>query len=70
LTVMTGVTPLAISIGGVGAPLGYLGAGVVLAVFAVGFTAFTVDPLTADPDEFAESPVELTVVAGTVAHRG
>jgi len=41
LTVMTGVTPLAISIGGVGAPLGYLAAGVVLAVFAVGFTAMT-----------------------------
>jgi amino acid transporter len=41
LTVMTGVTPLAISIGGVGAPLGYLAAGLVLAVFAVGFTAMT-----------------------------
>ena len=41
LTVMTGVTPLAISIGGIGAPLGYLAAGLVLAVFAVGFTAMT-----------------------------
>ncbi|WP_030439165.1 APC family permease [Actinoplanes subtropicus] len=41
LTVMTGVTPLAIAIGGVGAPLGYLAAGVVLAVFAVGYTAMT-----------------------------
>ncbi|MEV6342984.1 amidohydrolase [Actinoplanes sp. NPDC051851] len=40
---------------------------------AVGFradlTAFGLDPLTADPDEFAESPVPLTVVDGTVAHR-
>lgn len=41
LTVMTGVTPLAISIGGIGAPLGYLAAGLVLAVFAIGFTAMT-----------------------------
>jgi predicted amidohydrolase YtcJ len=38
--------------------------------FQADLTAFTVDPLTADADEFAESPVELTVVAGTVAHRG
>jgi predicted amidohydrolase YtcJ len=32
-------------------------------------SAFTVDPLAAPPDEFADSPVPLTVVAGTVAHR-
>ncbi|MCW2137841.1 amidohydrolase [Actinoplanes cyaneus] len=32
-------------------------------------SVFGLDPLTADPDEFAESPVPLTVVAGTVAHR-
>ncbi|XVU28519.1 hypothetical protein ACQPZJ_16170 [Actinoplanes sp. CA-054009] len=41
LTIMTGVAPLAISIGGIGAPVGYLVAGVVLAVFAVGFMAMT-----------------------------
>jgi len=33
-------------------------------------TAFALDPLTADPDEFAESPVRLTVLDGTVTHRG
>ena len=32
-------------------------------------SAFTVDPLAAPPDEFAESGVPLTVVAGAVAHR-
>ncbi|MFI1990228.1 amidohydrolase [Actinoplanes sp. NPDC020271] len=32
-------------------------------------SVFELDPLTADPDEFAESAVPLTVVAGTVAHR-
>nr|WP_246315659.1 amidohydrolase family protein [Kineococcus aurantiacus] len=32
-------------------------------------SAFTLDPLTADPDEFAQSPVPLTVVDGTVVHR-
>jgi amino acid transporter len=41
LTVMTGVAPLAVSIGGIGAPVGYLLAGVVLTIFAVGFTAMT-----------------------------
>ncbi|TMR99190.1 APC family permease [Nonomuraea basaltis] len=41
LTVLTGVAPLAISIGGIGAPAGYLIAGVVLAIFAAGFTAMT-----------------------------
>ncbi|GLY19815.1 APC family permease [Kineosporia rhizophila] len=41
LTVMTGIAPLAISIGGIGAPAGYLGAAVVLALFAVGFTTMT-----------------------------
>ncbi|MFD7992373.1 APC family permease [Streptomyces mexicanus] len=41
LTVMAGVAPLAIGVGGVGAPVGYLIAGAVLAVFAVGFTAMT-----------------------------
>ncbi|GLY95306.1 amidohydrolase [Actinoplanes sp. NBRC 103695] len=32
-------------------------------------SAFALDPLAADPDEFAESPVPLTVVGGTVTHR-
>ncbi|WP_370062488.1 APC family permease [Streptacidiphilus sp. MAP5-3] len=37
LTVMAGVAPLALLIGGIGAPAGYLLAGGTLAVFAVGF---------------------------------
>ncbi|MEZ0491140.1 APC family permease [Kineococcus sp. TBRC 1896] len=41
LTVMTGIAPLAIAIGGIGAPAGYLAALVVLAIFAVGFTTMT-----------------------------
>ncbi|MFG6296759.1 APC family permease, partial [Streptomyces rochei] len=41
LTVMAGVAPLAISTGGIGAPVGYLLAGITLALFAVGFTAMT-----------------------------
>ncbi len=41
LTVMAGVAPLAIAIGGIGAPVGYLAAGVVLTIFAVGFMAMT-----------------------------
>ncbi len=39
LTVMAGVAPVALAIGGVGVPAGYLLAGVVLAIFAIGFTA-------------------------------
>lgn len=39
LTVMAGVAPLALSIGGIGVPLGYLAAGVILCIFSVGFTA-------------------------------
>ena len=39
LTVMAGVAPIALAIGGVGVPGGYLLAGVVLGIFAVGFTA-------------------------------
>jgi amino acid transporter len=38
LTVMAGVAPFAVLLGGVGAPVGYLIAGAVLAVFAIGFT--------------------------------
>jgi amino acid transporter len=39
LTVMAGVAPIALAIGGVGVPGAYLLAGVVLAIFAIGFTA-------------------------------
>lgn len=39
LTVMAGVAPVALAIGGVGVPGAYLLAGVVLIVFAIGFTA-------------------------------
>lgn len=45
-------------------------AGRLLPGFHADLTAFALDPLTVDPDEFAESPVELTVVGGTVSHRG
>lgn len=41
LTVMAGVAPLAIGVGGVGAPAGYLLAGLVLTLFAVAFMAMT-----------------------------
>nr|BFD80877.1 APC family permease [Streptomyces sp. Xyl84] len=41
LTVMAGVAPLAIMLGGIGAPAGYLLAGITLAVFAVGFTTMS-----------------------------
>lgn len=41
LSVMSGVSPLAIQFGGIGAPGGYLLAGIVFMVFAVGFTAMS-----------------------------
>ncbi|MFF3403622.1 APC family permease [Streptomyces sp. NPDC002659] len=41
LTVMAGVAPLAILLGGIGAPVGYLLAGITLAVFAVGFNTMS-----------------------------
>ncbi|MFI6540377.1 APC family permease [Nonomuraea sp. NPDC050547] len=41
LTVMAGVSPIAIMLGGVGAPAGYLVAGLVLAIFAIGFTTMS-----------------------------
>lgn len=41
LTVLAGVAPLAIFVGGIGAPVAYLAAGAVFIVFAVGFTAMT-----------------------------
>lgn len=41
LTIIAGIAPLAISIGGVGAPSAYLLAGTVLALFAIGFMAMT-----------------------------
>ncbi|MFB6878782.1 APC family permease [Streptomyces sp. NPDC056323] len=41
LTVMAGVAPIAIMLGGIGAPVGYLLAGVTLAIFAIGFTTMS-----------------------------
>ncbi|MFI1866061.1 APC family permease [Streptomyces jumonjinensis] len=41
LTVLAGVAPFAIGIGGPGTPLGYLLSGVLLVLFAAGFTAMT-----------------------------
>ena len=41
LTVMAGVAPLAVLIGGTGAPAAYLAAGLVLSLFAVGFMSMT-----------------------------
>ncbi|MBP2581691.1 amino acid transporter [Streptomyces sp. PvR006] len=41
LTVMAGVAPIALVLGGIGAPAGYLLAGITLAVFAVGFTTMS-----------------------------
>ncbi|MFB8003301.1 APC family permease [Nocardia sp. NPDC056000] len=41
LTVMAGVAPLALAVAGPGAPIAYLAAGVIYAVFAVGFLAMT-----------------------------
>ncbi|ABM08831.1 APC family permease [Paenarthrobacter aurescens] len=41
LTVMAGVAPVAIGVGGIGAPMGYVIAGAVLLVFAVSFMALT-----------------------------
>ena len=41
LTVMAGVAPLGVLVGGIGAPAGYLAAGIVLLVFAIGFMAMT-----------------------------
>lgn len=41
LTVMAGVAPLAILLGGIGAPAAYFAIGVLLCLFAVGFTAMT-----------------------------
>ncbi|MFE7132114.1 APC family permease [Streptomyces sp. NPDC057638] len=41
LTVMAGVAPIALMLGGIGAPTGYLLAGITLAVFAIGFTTMS-----------------------------
>jgi amino acid transporter len=41
LTAMAGVAPLALLVGGVGAPSAYLGAGLVLVIFAIAFTSMT-----------------------------
>ncbi|GIF07959.1 amidohydrolase [Actinoplanes siamensis] len=37
--------------------------------FRADLSVFGLDPLVVDPDEFAESPVPLTVVAGAIVHR-
>ncbi|MEW1958366.1 amidohydrolase [Kineococcus sp. NPDC059986] len=44
-------------------------AGTVRAGARADLVAFGLDPLSADPDEFAQSPVHLTVVDGAVVHR-
>ncbi|MEZ0491141.1 amidohydrolase [Kineococcus sp. TBRC 1896] len=44
-------------------------AGTVRAGARADLVAFGLDPLRADPDEFAQSPVHLTVVDGSVVHR-
>lgn len=44
-------------------------AGRVAEGYRADLTAFVLDPLTAPPDEFAQSPVPLTVVGGGVVHR-
>ncbi|WP_380170507.1 amidohydrolase [Kineococcus sp. DHX-1] len=44
-------------------------AGTVRAGARADLAAFGLDPLRADPDEFAQSPVHLTVVDGSVVHR-
>lgn len=41
LTVMAGVAPVAIGVGGIGAPMGYVMAGAVLLIFAISFMAMT-----------------------------
>ena len=38
---MAGVAPIAIVLGGIGAPTGYLLAGITLAIFAIGFTTMS-----------------------------
>ncbi|WP_030439166.1 amidohydrolase [Actinoplanes subtropicus] len=62
---LEGYTTEAATAAGLGDRTGQLRPG-----FRADLTAFALDPLAADPDEFAESPVELTVVDGTVSHRG
>jgi predicted amidohydrolase YtcJ len=37
--------------------------------FRADLSVFGLDPLTVPPDEFADSPVRLTVVEGSVVHR-
>lgn len=41
LTVMAGIAPIGLMIGGIGSPLAYTAGGIVLLLFAVGFTAMT-----------------------------
>ncbi|MER6998317.1 amidohydrolase [Streptomyces sp. NPDC000410] len=44
-------------------------AGRVAAGFRADLTAFALDPVTASPDELAESPIRLTLTGGHVTHR-
>ncbi len=43
--------------------------GMIKVGYRADLSSFGLDPLVTPPDEFAESPVPLTVVAGTIAHR-
>ncbi|UMP06839.1 amidohydrolase family protein [Amycolatopsis sp. EV170708-02-1] len=43
--------------------------GTITAGAAADLTAFALAPLRADPDELADAPIALTVVAGAVVHR-
>lgn len=61
---LEGFTTQAAAAAGLGDRTGRLRPG-----FRADLSAFALDPLTADPDEFAHSPVPLTVVDGTVVHR-
>jgi predicted amidohydrolase YtcJ len=48
---------------------GWTDAGRIAPGFRADLSVFALDPLGAPPDEFAESAVPLTVVAGSIAHR-
>ncbi|GIF15646.1 amidohydrolase [Actinoplanes teichomyceticus] len=51
------------------AAAGRAGGGRIVPGCPADLSVFGLDPLTAGADEFAESPVPLTVVAGTITHR-
>ncbi|BBH69089.1 amidohydrolase [Actinoplanes sp. OR16] len=62
---LEGYTVAAAAAAGLGGSAGRL-----LPGYRADLAAFALDPLTADPDEFAESPVPVTVVGGSVVHGG